>query len=55
MSIFDSAFDLEGAYATSGLALSYESNDTSILSVTSAGLTSTRRTGTCTDHRPTGW
>ena len=38
MSIFDSAFDLEGAYATSGLALTYESNDTSILSVTSAGL-----------------
>ena len=38
MSIFDSAFDLEGTYATSGLALSYESNDTSILSVTSAGL-----------------
>jgi hypothetical protein len=38
MSIFDSAFELEGAYATSGLALSYESNDTSILSVTSAGL-----------------
>ena len=38
MSIFDSAFELEGVYATSGLALSYESNDTSILSVTSAGL-----------------
>jgi hypothetical protein len=38
MSIFDSAFELEGAYATSGLALSYESNDTSILSVTSTGL-----------------
>jgi hypothetical protein len=38
MSIFDSAFELEGAYATSGLALSYESNNTSILSVTSAGL-----------------
>ena len=38
MSIFDSAFELEGAYATSGLALSYESNDTSILSVTSASL-----------------
>jgi hypothetical protein len=38
MSIFDSAFELEGAYATSGLALTYESNNTSILSVTSAGL-----------------
>ena len=38
MSIFDSAFELEGAYATSGLALSYDSNDTSILSVTSDGL-----------------
>jgi len=38
MSIFDSAFALEGAYATSGLPLSYESNDTSIISVTSAGL-----------------
>jgi hypothetical protein len=38
MSIFDSAFDLEGAYATSGLALSYESNNSSILSVTSSGL-----------------
>jgi hypothetical protein len=38
MSIFDSAFELEGAYATSGLALSYESNDTSVLSVTSTGL-----------------
>jgi hypothetical protein len=38
MSIFDSAFELEGVYATSGLALSYESNDTSILSVTSTGL-----------------
>jgi hypothetical protein len=38
MSIFDSAFELEGAYATSGLALSYESNNSSIISVTSAGL-----------------
>ena len=38
MSIFDSAFALEGTYATSGLALSLESNDTSIISVTAAGL-----------------
>jgi hypothetical protein len=38
MSVFDTAFDLEGAYATSGLALAYESNDTSVISVTSAGL-----------------
>ena len=38
MSIFDAAFDLQGAYATSGLGLSYESNNSSVLSVTSAGL-----------------
>jgi hypothetical protein len=38
MSIFDSAFALDGTYATSGLALSLESNDTSIISVTAAGL-----------------
>ena len=38
MSVFDPAFDLEGAYATSGLALTYESNNTSIISITSAGL-----------------
>ena len=38
MSIFDSAFNFEGAYATSGLALTYESNNTSVLSVTSTGL-----------------
>ena len=38
MSVFDGVFDFEGAYATSGLALSYETNNSSILSVTSAGL-----------------
>jgi hypothetical protein len=38
ISVFDPAVALEGAYATSGLALTYESNDTSILTITSAGL-----------------
>jgi hypothetical protein len=38
VSLFDGAFDLEGAYATSGLPLTYESNDTSVLSVNSSGL-----------------
>jgi hypothetical protein len=38
ISLFDSPFDLEGAYATSGLPLTFESNNTSILSVNSSGL-----------------
>ena len=35
MSTFDSSFVLEGSYATSGLDIVYESNDTSVLAITS--------------------
>ena len=38
ISLFDAPFDLEGAYATSGLPLTFESNDTSVLSINSSGL-----------------
>ena len=38
ISVFDPAVALEGAYATSGLPLTYESNDSSIITITSAGL-----------------
>ena len=38
MSIFDSPFKLAGSYATSGLPITYETNNSSILSVNSDGL-----------------
>ena len=38
MSVFDAPFKLEGSYASSGLTLTYETNDTSILTVNSQGL-----------------
>ena len=42
ISLFDAPFDLEGAYATSGLPLTFESNDTSVLSINSSGLLNQR-------------
>ena len=37
MSTFDSPFELEGAYATSGLDIVYETNNSSVIAVNSAG------------------
>ena len=33
MSVFDSLFDLEGSYATSGLPITYETNNSAVLSI----------------------
>ncbi|NBQ02597.1 MAG: hypothetical protein EBU27_05125, partial [Opitutae bacterium] len=37
MSIFDSPFDLDGSYASSGLPLTYETNNSSVLAVNAQG------------------
>jgi hypothetical protein len=37
MSIFDSPFDLDGSYASSGLPLTYETNNSSVLAVNALG------------------
>ena len=38
MSVFDSPFKLDGSYASSGLPMTYETNNSSILTVNSQGL-----------------
>ena len=38
MSVFDSPFKLDGSYASSGLPITYETNNSSILTVNSQGL-----------------
>ena len=37
MSTFDSSFELEGSYATSGLDIVYETNDTSVIAIDANG------------------
>ena len=37
MSIFDSPFDLDGSFASSGLPLTYETNNSSVLAVNAQG------------------
>ena len=38
MSVFDSPFKLEGSYAGSGLPITYETNNSAVLTVDSQGL-----------------
>jgi len=46
VSVFDAPFALEGSYATSGLNIVYESNNSSVLQVDSNGLLRPNSTGT---------